>query len=142
MIRDDRAATSELVVADVMSVDPIVVEVDAPLEVAEQLMREYGISGLPVVGSDGGVVGVISQSDVIEDGTIPTAILLRRKPSGLRVGELMTSPAITVTETTPLIEAARRMRADHIHRLVVADDAGRPVGVLSASDFVALYADS
>jgi CBS domain-containing protein len=53
----------------------------------------------------------------------------------------MTSPAITVTETTPLIEAARRMRADRIHRVVAIDDDGRPVGVLSASDFVALYAD-
>jgi CBS domain-containing protein len=94
-----------------------------------------------VVGSDGCLVGVISQTDVIEDGDIPTAILLRRKPSGLRVGELMTSPAITVTETTPLVEAARRMRADRIHRVVTIDDDGRPVGVLSASDFVALYAD-
>ena len=141
MIGDDRAATSALVVADAMSVDPVVVDVDVPIEVAEQLMREHGISGLPVIGSDGCVVGVISQTDVIEDGTIPTAILLRRRPSGLRVGELMTSPAITVTETTLLIEAARRMRADRIHRLVVADYAGRPVGMLSASDFVALYAD-
>ena len=141
MTAHDRAATSALVVADVMSVDPVVVDVDAPIEVAERLMREYGISGLPVIGSDGSVVGVISQTDVIEDGTIPTAILLRRKPSGLRVGELMTSPAITVTETTSLIEAARRMRDDRIHRVVAVDDAGRPVGMLSASDFVALYAD-
>jgi CBS domain-containing protein len=141
MIQDDRAAASALIVADLMSVDPVVVDVDAPLEVAERLMRENGISGLPVVGTDGFLVGVISQTDVIEDGDIPTAILLRRKPSGLRVGELMTSPAITVTETTPLIEAARRMRADRIHRVVAIDDDGRPVGVLSASDFVALYAD-
>jgi CBS domain-containing protein len=141
MIQDDRIAPSSLIVADLMTVDPVVVDVDAPLEVAERLMREHGISGLPVVGSDGFLVGVISQTDVIEDGDIPTAILLRRKPSGLRVGELMTSPAITVTETTPLIEAARRMRADRIHRVVATDDDGRPVGVLSASDFVALYAD-
>jgi CBS domain-containing protein len=141
MIGDHRAAASALIVADLMTVDPVVVDVDAPIEVAERLMREHGISGLPVVGSDGCLVGVISQTDVIEDGDIPTAILLRRKPSGLRVGELMTSPAITVTETTPLVEAARRMRADRIHRVVTIDDDGRPVGVLSASDFVALYAD-
>jgi CBS domain-containing protein len=141
MIGDDRATASALIVADLMTVDPVVVDVDAPLEVAERLMHQHGISGLPVVGSDGLLVGVISQTDVIEDGDIPTAILLRRRPSGLRVGEIMTSPAITVTETTSLVEAARRMRADRIHRLVVADDGGRPVGMLSASDFVALYAD-
>jgi CBS domain-containing protein len=53
----------------------------------------------------------------------------------------MTSPAITVSALTDLRDAARLMRDRRIHRLVVVDDADRPVGVLSASDFVALYAD-
>jgi CBS domain-containing protein len=141
MIDNERRRGLALTVADVMTVDPVMVEVDAPLEVAERLMREHRVSGLPVVASDGDLVGVISQTDVIEDGGIPLAILLRRKPSGLRVGELMTSPAVTVDEAAPLAEAARRMRADRIHRLVVIDDDGRPIGMLSASDFVALYAD-
>jgi CBS domain-containing protein len=132
---------SELVVGDVMTLDPIVIDADAPLEDAERLMRERAISGLPVVDTTGSLVGVISRTDVVEDGTIPMAFLLRKMPSGLRVGELMSSPAITVETTDPLIEAARRMRDNRIHRLVAVDDAGRPVGVLSASDFVALYAD-
>ena len=131
----------ELVVGDVMTLDPIAIGADAPLEDAERLMHERAISGLPVVDAAGMVIGVISRTDVVEDGTIPVAILLRKKPSGLRVGELMTSPAITVETTDPLIEAARRMRDNRIHRLVAVDDAGRPVGVLSASDFVALYAE-
>jgi CBS domain-containing protein len=131
----------DLVVADIMTLDPIVIAADAPLEDAERLMRERAISGLPVVDSGGMLVGVISRTDVIEDGSIPMAILLRKIPSGLRVGELMSSPAITVETTDPLIEAARRMRDNRIHRLVAVDDVGRPVGVLSASDFVALYAD-
>jgi CBS domain-containing protein len=130
-----------LVVADVMTLDPIAISADAPLEDAERLMHERAISGLPVVDAAGTLVGVISRTDVVEDGTIPMAILLRKKPSGLRVGELMSSPAITVETTDPLIEAARRMRDNRIHRLVAVDDAGRPVGVLSASDFVALYAE-
>lgn len=139
----DRYGTrvSELVVADVMTLDPFVIDADAPLEDAERLMRERAVSGLPVVDATGILVGVISRTDVVEDGTIPMAILLRKMPSGLRVGELMSSPAITVETTDPLIEAARRMRDNRIHRLVAVDDAGRPVGVLSASDFVALYAD-
>lgn len=132
---------SELAVVDVMTLDPVVIDANAPLEDAERLMRERAISGLPVVDTSGVLVGVISRTDVVEDGTIPMAILLRKMPSGLRVGELMSSPAITVETTDPLIEAARRMRDNRIHRLVAVDDAGRPVGVLSASDFVALYAD-
>lgn len=137
-----RTRVDDLVVADIMTLDPIVIAADAPLEHAERLMRERAISGLPVVDAGGMLVGVISRTDVIEDGSIPMAILLRKMPSGLRVGELMSSPAITVETTDPLIEAARRMRDNRIHRLVAVDDDGRPVGVLSASDFVALYADS
>lgn len=132
---------SELVVADVMTLDPIVIAADAPLEDAERLMRERAISGLPVVDPNGRLVGVISRTDVVEDGSVPMAILLRKMPSGLRVGELMSSPAITVETTDPLIEAARRMRDNRIHRLVAVDDTGRPVGILSASDFVALFAE-
>ena len=139
----NRNATTadQLVVADLMTLDPVVVGVDAPIEEAERLMRERHVTGLPVVDPIGAPLGVISQTDVIEDGGAPLAILLRRRPSGLRVGELMTSPAVTVAQTAPLVEAARLMRDNRIHRLVAVDEHGRIVGVLSASDFVALYAD-
>jgi CBS domain-containing protein len=130
-----------LTVADAMTFDPVVVRVDAPLEEAERVMRERHVSGLPVVDQGGSLVGVISQTDVLEDGGSPMAILLRRKPSGLRVGELMTSPAVTVPMAAQLVEAARLMRDNRIHRVVVIDDSLRAVGVLSSTDFVALYAD-
>ncbi len=135
------AVVDQLVVADLMTLDPVVVGVDDPIEEAERLMRERRVTGLPVVDPNGAPVGVISQTDVIEDGGAPLAILLRRKPSGLRVGELMTSPAVTIADTARLGEAARLMRDNRIHRLVAVDEHGRTVGVLSASDFVALYAD-
>jgi CBS domain-containing protein len=135
------SAADDLTVADLMTIDPIVIGVDAALEEAERLMRERHVSGLPVVDEQERLVGVISQTDVLEDGGMPMALLLRRKPSGLRVGELMTSPAVTVELTAPLVEAARLMRDYRIHRVVAVDESGRAVGVLSASDFVALYAD-
>jgi CBS domain-containing protein len=140
---DDTGArpAADLVVADLMTFEPVSVEVDATIEDAERLMHDRNVSGLPVVDSSGHLVGVISRTDIVEDGAIPTAILLRRRPSGLRVGELMTSPAITVSALTPLRDAARLMRDDRIHRLVVVDDDDLAVGVLSASDFVSLYAD-
>src|SRR5687767_11384773 len=105
-----RSTATDLMVADVMTLDPVVVGVDDSIEAAEALMRGRRISGLPVVDGEGALVGVISQTDVIEDGGVPMAILLRRKPSGLRVGELMTSPAVTVAQTAQLVEAARLMR--------------------------------
>ena len=138
---DRHSAAVALVVADVMTLDPISVQLDASIEDAERLMHDRSVSGLPVVDISGHLVGVISRTDIVEDGSIPTAVLLRRRPSGLRVGELMTSPAVTVSALTPLRDAAGLMRDSRIHRLVVVDDDDRPVGVLSASDFVALYAD-
>jgi CBS domain-containing protein len=131
----------ELVVADLMTLEPVVIGVDASIEDAERLMHDRAVSGLPVIDAMGELIGVISRTDVIEDGNVPLAILLRRRPSGLRVGELMTSPAVTVSPLTPLRDAARLMRDRRIHRLVAVDDDDHPVGVLSATDFVALYAD-
>ena len=135
------APGADLVVADLMTLEPVVVAADASLEEAEALMHDRVVSGLPVVDPQGELVGVISRTDVVEDGSIAMSTLLRRRPSGLRVGELMSSPAVTVSPMTPLRDAARLMRDRRIHRLVAVDDAGRAIGVLSASDFVELYAD-
>ena len=130
-----------LTVADIMTLDPVVIRSDAPLEEAERLMGDRHISGLPVVDAFERLVGVISRTDILDDGSASLALLLRRRPTGLRVGELMTSPAVTTTLSTSLAEAARCMRDNRIHRVVAIDEEGRPVGVLAASDFVALYAD-
>ena len=130
-----------LTVADVMTLDPVVIGADAPLEEAERLLSARHVSGLPVVDADERLVGVISRTDLLDHGSASLAFLLRRRPTGLRVGELMTSPPITTSLGTSLGEAARLMRDNRIHRIVAIDDGGRPVGVLAASDFVALYAD-
>jgi CBS domain-containing protein len=50
----------------------------------------------------------------------------------------MSSPAITVHRSTPLIMAARKMEQHQIHRLVVVEDGDErsPIGVLSMSDLI------
>lgn len=134
-------AETERVVADLMSIDPIVVRPDTTIEEAERLLSDFDITGLPVVDGDGRPVGVISQTDLLATMGPPVGVLIRAKASGLRVGELMSTPAVTVAIMTPLVEAARQMIDAHVHRLVVIDDHGRAVGVLSATDFVTLYAE-
>jgi CBS domain-containing protein len=132
----------DFTVADVMTLDPVTVDVDDSVEQAERLLREYRITGLPVMAANGRLVGVISQTDLLWRGDLPISVLLRKKPSGLRVGELMSSPALTVPLAAALPEAARIMRDAHVHRLVAVNDEGRPVGVIAAMDFVSLAADS
>jgi CBS domain-containing protein len=131
----------DLVVGDVMSVDPILTSVDATIEEAQELLRSNQITGLPVVDALGNLVGVLSQTDLVWGPGLHVTTLLRRKPSGLRVGELMTSPPVTVSMETSVIEAARIMLQNRVHRLVAVDALGRPVGVLSATDYVALAAE-
>jgi CBS domain-containing protein len=125
-----------------MSLDPITVSVDASIEQAQEILRLNHITGLPVVDEEGTLVGVLSQSDLVWGPGLHVATLLRKKPSGLRVGELMTSPAVTVELDVSVIEAARLMLQNRVHRLVAVDAAGRPVGVLSATDYVTLAAEA
>jgi len=126
---------------DFMTIDPIVVAVDAPIEEAERLILDRRVSGLPVIDQDGALLGVVSQTDFMHLADPEVRGLIHHKASGIRVGEVMSRPPLTVLLTTPLIEAARIMRAEQVHRLVVVDDQQRPLGVLSAMDFVTLYAE-
>ena len=117
-----------------MTGDPIIASVDMPLSEAADLMDFYRISGLPVVDWGGFLVGVISQTDLLHART--TEALWHAWP-GLTVRHLMTQPAVTVTSTTAVEEAAELMERLHIHRLVVVDtDDETPIGVLSISDLV------
>ena len=133
--------TQTLLVGDLMTIDPIVVSANAPVEEAARLVHAYSVSGLPVVDEAGSLVGVISQTDLLAIHESAIGRLIRAQSSGLRVGEIMSAPAITIPMAGSLRDAAKSMRDSHVHRLVAVDDAGCPVGVISASDFVALYAD-
>ena len=122
-------------VGDLMALEPIVVRENASLDEAVQLMDRSHVHGLPVVNSLGSVVGVISQTDLARARA--SEHLWVNWP-GLAVRHLMTSPAVTVRRSTPLVVAARRMERHRIHRLVVVDDLDEliPIGVLSTSDLI------
>lgn len=128
VVRDSRS------VGDLMTSDPIVASLDLSLAEAAELMDFYRVSGLPVVDWEGSLVGVISRTDLLHART--TEALWHAWP-GLAVRHLMTRPAVTVTSTTSIDEAAGLMDRLGIHRLVVTDPAGEtPIGVLSVTDVV------
>lgn len=131
----------DLRVADLMTLDPVTVPVDASIEEAEALLRSYRITGLPVVDERDHLVGVISQTDLLYLALPSVRALIRHRKSGIRVGEVMSTPPVMVDASATLAEAARLMQRDRLHRLVVVGDAGRPIGVLTAMDFVSLAAD-
>ena len=129
------SSTTVSTVGDLMAVEPIVIQANASLDEAAQLLDVHNISGLPVVDRSGSLVGVLSQTDLLRARS--TEYLWANWP-GLAVRHLMTSPAVTVTRSTPLPLAARTMERRHIHRLVVVsdDDATLPIGILSITDLV------
>jgi CBS domain-containing protein len=48
----------------------------------------------------------------------------------------MSRPAVTVHLATTITRAARLMLDEHIHRVVVVDEEGAPVGVLTSTDLL------
>ena len=141
MMAADATPKDELRVADLMTIDPISVAIDATIEEAEDLMRRHHVSGLPVVDEAGRLIGIISQTDILFLDVPAVHALIRHRERGVRVGEVMSSPPVTIDSSARVQDAAIRMHAERIHRLVAVDDAGRPVGVISAMDFVALAAE-
>jgi CBS domain-containing protein len=128
-------------VADLMSLDPITVPLDATIEEAEILMRDRHVTGLPVVDATGHLIGVISQTDIVFLAVSSVRALIRHRSDQIRVGQVMSTPPVTVDAAATLAEAADRMTREGIHRLVVVDAHGRPIGVLAAMDYVALAAE-
>ncbi len=140
------------VVKDVMSAHPVPVRETASFKEIAARLRELGVSGFPVVDEDGKVIGVVSASDLLvkearEDGYHGIRDLIaatvhateRHKAGGVTAGDLMTSPAVTVSPDDTVEHAARLMYARGLRRLPVIDAAGRLIGIVSRTDLLAVY---
>ena len=111
-----------------MVVDPITIFPDATLADALDLMRRALISGVPVVerdldGKPGKLVGIVTNRDVRFADDL-------RQP----VSELMTRRVVTVREGVGHDEARRLLHQHRIEKLVVVDEAGKCVGLITVKD--------
>lgn len=126
------ATSAELRVGNLMTLDPIVIGPEALITEAEQLLKTYRVTGLPVV-DNGELVGVISQSDLV---VARSSEMIFDQWARLHVRHLMSTPAVSVHTTATLAYAARQMVTRHIHRLVVVGDDGTPIGVVTTLDLL------
>ncbi len=125
-------------VAEAMTRGLITVRASAQLYEAAQLMDAHRVHGLPVVDAAGGIVGVLSQSDLLRARVVEH---LWANLRGLAVRHVMTAPAITISVHASLDDAAELMEQRRVHRLVVVGPDGvTPVGVLSVTDLVHVMA--
>lgn len=80
----------------------------------------------------------------VEPHCVPTdwQVVLTERLPGDAVSRYMTADPVTVTIETQLRDLARKMLDTHIHRIIVVDEQGRPVGVVSSTDILAAVAYS
>ena len=137
--------------SDVMTPRVLSIETDAPIMRAVRLMLQNRISGLPVVGPKGELVGMVTEGDFIRRGEIGTQRHRNRwlefligpgrladeyvHARGRKVEEVMTREPITVTEDTPLDEVVRLMERHRIKRLPVLR-AGALVGIVTRANIM------
>lgn len=130
---------------EIMSADPIVVEVDASIADAFEVLQNAEIRHLPVV-DDGEVVGMLSDRDfrVAYISPIADAESIDRLKAKLRapVSSIMTSGVVTVTPDTELTEIIDCMLVNKIGAVPVVDEhADELVGIVSYVDILRAHAE-
>lgn len=150
-------------VRDVMSEDVLTASPDTPFKVIVEQMVLAGVSGLPVV-HEGRVVGVISEADLLtreelgggspvmwwtrhlsrlaaeqDSAAVEQSLAELSRAVGRTAGDLMTSPAMTVSPEAGLGAAARLMHRHGLKRLPVVDGEGRLVGIVTRSDLLKVF---
>ena len=142
-------------IADIMSTEVVTVSPGTSLKDVAHLLVAHTISGVPVVDDAGGVLGVVSETDLIikergvpRDHGGPLAWLVDPIDLGERVklearvaGQAMTAPAVTITPQRPISAAAERMLERRINRLPVVSD-GTLVGIVTRADLVRAFTRS
>ena len=107
-----------------MVVNPVTMTPDQTLGDARALMAKHRISGFPVVEKSGRLVGIVTNRDMrfAENADQPIA-------------ELMTCDnLITVRLGTSEAEARHLLHAHRIEKLLVVDDGGRCIGLITVKD--------
>jgi CBS domain-containing protein len=139
---------------DIMTREVITVTPDRPVSEVAQILMEKRISGVPVLNADRELLGIVCESDIIDQTKklhIPTVVNLMgyiiflesgkkfekelKKMIGLVVGDIMTAPVKTVTPETSVEDIATLMAEGHVHSIPVME--GRSlVGIIGKKDIV------
>jgi CBS domain-containing protein len=140
-------------VQDVMTTDVSTIGPDGLVKDAAIEFVQRRISGMPVVSSDGKVIGVISETDILpkESGEQrgggllqwfldPDDSWINRRFDAVVVEDAMSSPALTILPERPLAEAAKVMLDEDVNRLPVVDPDGLLVGLVSRGDLIRAFA--
>ena len=141
-------------VADVMTREVITVTPETSLRDLAEILSQKNFNGVPVVDDEGEVIGVVSESDLVERNKplhIPTVFIILdsiiplenpwrmqkefKRLTATKVEDIYSKPAVCVEPDTDISEVARIMSEKSIHTLPVVDR-GKLVGVIGKGDVI------
>jgi CBS domain-containing protein len=140
-------------VRDVMTELVVTASPEMSFKETARLLIESGVSGLPVVGARGQLLGLVTEADLMSkeafDGRRhrPLAMLVDHltgsarwvdKAAGLTADQIMTTDVVTAGPGEDIHVAARRMLERSVKRLPVVEH-GRLVGIVSRYDLLRLF---
>lgn len=137
---------------DVMTPEVIHARPEMSIREAAALLAKHSISALPVLDSDGKLVGIVSEGDLLRRYEISTGDRHRSwwlqlltsnrelaseyvKEHGRSVKDVMTAEVVTVYEDTPLADIAEVLERHRIKRVPVMKN-GRMTGIVSRANLV------
>jgi acetoin utilization protein AcuB len=126
-----------------MTRNPVLCFPDLPVNEAFDLMKREHIRRIPVVDEDGMLVGIVSEADLLRVSPSPaTTLSVYEIPyllSKLKVRDVMTKEVFTVTEDTPIENAARLMVDKRIGGLPVVNAEYAVVGIITETDIFKIF---
>jgi CBS-domain-containing membrane protein len=131
--------SSPLRVADVMSRPAILAHEKESLGTAAARLSKHGIKRLPVVDENGKLVGVVSRVDILQQvtsGEVRKHMLAAPQGAGRQVQEVMYPAVPMVSQDADLKTIIDTLLETGLRRVIVVDEARRPVGLISDADVV------
>jgi CBS domain-containing protein len=121
-------------VADLLQKEVKSIAPDASVGELVRTLADSRVSGLPVVGTSGRVLGAVSATDVLQaSAEKDDAVAQARFFQDTMVKEIMTSNPHVIEPDADVRDAAKYMLYTEVRRLFV-EDRGRLVGVISQTD--------
>lgn len=116
----------EMRVRDVMTSDVIAIPYGATVAQAGDILHAAAISGAPVTGSGGRVMGIISRSDLVDPR--------HKHAPDAPIADVMTRVVFAVRAEDPVLWAVRLMAEERVHRAIVTDESGVMAGIVTPMD--------
>ena len=111
-----------------MIIDPVTLPLNSTVEDAKKSMKENRIGGIPIIDSDGYLIGIVTNRD-----------LRFEKRNDRKITEIMTKEnLITVGQGTSLQEAEIILQENKIEKLPVVTKTNKLVGLITFSDITKL----